>query len=302
MIGDVEKALTLLVLGIIAWLSPARAWGSISRGLAKVTRHIAHMPGIWMPADLSVALGPAWNSSRTAEARHQWAATYFEERMQVTGSYRPGGWRPSIDLHGAEHIDDAVDAGSGAILWISEFASSDLVAKLALSEKGHPLAHLSRPTHGFSETSFGIRFLNLLRTRIEDRYLAARVPLPDDAAAVGAMRELRHRLEQNEVVSITVGDTGRQTTTVPFLAGRLTVATGAPSLAAAAGAALLPVFTIRRATNHYEVHIGAPIAIADRDARDALAETAAAQLADQLAEHVSRAPGLWRAWNLFSPS
>ena len=296
-VGDIQNSATLLGLAVIAWITPARAWGRIAAAIAAVTMRLLRRPVVHVPEDLAAALGPEWGAERARAVRVESAAVYFEERLQVLASYRPGGWRPSIKLSGIRHLETALSSGNGAILWVSAFASSDLIAKMALSDAGHRVSHLSRPPHGFSESVFGIRFLNPIRTRIEDRYLAERVTLTDESA-IGALRVLRRRLQGNQVVSITVGNEGEQTVAVPFLRGKISVATGPATLARAAGAPLLPVFTIRLGTGSYAVQIGEPIHVPESDDRAASAAAAVEELAMSLSEHVARHPALWNGWRL----
>ncbi len=118
--------------------------------------------------------------------------------------------------------------------------------------------HLTRPSHGLSASRFGIRVLNRLWTRIEDRYLSERITIRGEST-VGAMRTLRSRLRDNRVVSITVGDKAVKTVEVPFFNAKMKLATGPISLSLRHGAPLIPVFTIRSGDNGFEVIIGPPL-------------------------------------------
>ena len=79
------------------------------------------------------------------------------------------------------------------------------MTKIALHRAGYRIVHLSHPRHGFSSSSFGVRYLNPVHRRAEDRYLAERVVL-SLASPVGAMRTLMQRLKSNGVVTVTVRD------------------------------------------------------------------------------------------------
>jgi lauroyl/myristoyl acyltransferase len=73
---------------------------------------------------------------------------------------------------------------------------------------------------------------------------------------LGYIRKLERRLRENGLVSINCGAIRDQKRVEkPILNGRIQLATGAPSLALATGAALLPVFTIRRAPGDFEIII-----------------------------------------------
>ena len=121
-------------------------------------------------------------------------------------------------------------AGRGAILWASHFVFGGTLIKMALAENGYALSHLSRPEHGFSKTGFGIRVLNPIRCRPEDRLLKERIVIDREDMAKTA-RQVNRVLEDNGILSITVGAwEGRSLADVPFLGHRLKIATGALNL------------------------------------------------------------------------
>jgi lauroyl/myristoyl acyltransferase len=193
-----------------------------------------------------------------------------------------------------EHLTAALGQGRGAILWDSHFQFAAVVTKMAMRRAGIDLHHLSHPRHGFSDSRFGMRFLNPLRTRCEGRYVAERVVLSLDGP-VAAMRTLLKRLRGNAVVSIVVRGSGLHPCPAPFFDGRLAVATGAPDLAHRSGAALLPVFTVRQG-GRYVVAIESPLAIDVAAERHAAAAAAAAEYARRLEPHVAAHPGQWAEW------
>jgi predicted LPLAT superfamily acyltransferase len=238
----------------LAWILPQSLWhpmavflsslsSRVSRGarenvarIAQVTRDYEDMPP---PRELHV--------SETAGR--------FEQHLQDCRELRPGGWHPQIVLHGKEHVESALGSGRGAILWVAPFLYNPLVTKKALHEAGFAVTHLSRVTHGPSDSRFGVRFLNKLRIANEGRYVAERLAMgPGDELAF--IRELKRRLNENGLVSITASPEGRRLVEQPFLGGVIAFATGAPSLAFATGAALLPVVTLRRGSKAFEVIVG----------------------------------------------
>src|SRR3546814_9861307 len=84
-----------------------------------------------------------------------------------------------------------------------------------------------------------MRFINPVLVRVENRYLAGRVwlSLTDSAAA---LRTLRQRLRENSLVGVTVTNYARKVPELPFLGGRVQIATGAVKLSLDTGAPLLP--------------------------------------------------------------
>ena len=85
----------------------------------------------------------------------------------------------------------------------------------------------------------------------------------NDARA--ALATLRERLAGNQLVSITVAETGRRTLAATFLGGRLRLATGPVHLARTSGAPLLPIVAVRKEDGAYTVSIEPPLDVRDSD-------------------------------------
>ena len=223
------------------------------------------------------------------------AGANAESTLQCLRDYRPGGWKPAIQLVGREHVEAALGRGSGAILWIGYFAYRDLVPKMAFHRAGYAVSHLSHPRHGFSKTRFAMRTLNRIPANRGDRYLRERVMMSLDGP-VGAMRVLHRRLRENGVVSITVGGVARQPVMVPFMDGQIRLATGAPDLACATRAALLPVFPVRNEAGLLTVEVAPPLEVPDTSTRRGSSEAVLRRYAELLETQVLKYPGQWKGW------
>lgn len=203
-----------------------------------------------------------------------------------------------IRLDGLEHLAAAREAGRGAVLWVGRFTWASLITKMGLHQAGVPVAHLSRPTHGFGESDFAVRWLNRGWSRIEDRFLRERIVL-ERGAEIGALWALGRRLTENGVVSISVGDEAARCVDLRVLGIPRRLATAPMQLAFARGAALIPVFTVRDGAGEFVVTLEPPLecavdvgADADRD-RDARERGIAAQYARRLEAWVELYPGQW---------
>jgi lauroyl/myristoyl acyltransferase len=267
-------------------LLPERTWAYPCRALALLTARpwVAHYRRLhaYLPPELPRQAGLSPN---TFVLRQE--ARFLEEYVQVLRGWT-WRWRPDLQVRGRSHVDAALERGAGAILWVAGFEASDLVVKMALAESGYGVAHVSRPTHGFSASRFGVRFLNPLKKRVEDRCLRGRIVIEGESA-VGALREARRRLAMNQVVSITVGDAAAATFAVPLLGGTLAVATGPAGLALRTGAALLPVFSHRERSGTRTVTVGAPLNAAS-------VETVLVRFAAALEGAVLAHPDPWTGW------
>ena len=99
-------------------------------------------------------------------------------------------------LQGREHLDEALGRGKGCVLWVAHFVFAPNIAKLALHDAGYKVSHLSRLDHGFSSTRFGIKWLNPVRSRFEDRLLAE--PAGIDGNDYGRLVPLAKALREHE--------------------------------------------------------------------------------------------------------
>ncbi|HET7737855.1 MAG TPA: hypothetical protein VFK32_04705 [Tepidiformaceae bacterium] len=242
-------------------------------------------------AQLPPALTRAFDGSVGRTLRSSETYLLYDRVLVLRGVLFP--WRRRrLRVLGLTHLNQALDAGHGAILWVQPCVSSSICVKQAIEEAGHPLAHLTRPSHGFSGSPFGIRLVNPLLRRAETRFLAERIVI-DEGHTVGAIRRIRTVLKENRVVSITVTNTATHLDEFPFLDGTLILPSGPVELAALSGAALLPVFT---AGTHpiATVEIGAPLPISGADQKSVREsqEAMVAWLEGQIAEH----PLDWIGW------
>ena len=282
-----------VVQGLAAWFVKPQAWPILCALMGRLNvalnseRTKNSLPQIEVVRSGQPEMLPA-----LAIERGFYAGRY-EERLLYLRWYRPAGGLPLIRIHGQEHVDAADEADKGIILWAGEFAFNDLIAKIAWSELGQDVSYYTRPVHGFSNTRFGLKVLNPVRTFVEDKYLYERVSAEENTDA--AMQVLRQRLGEGGAIAITAGSRGRQLAEAPFLGGVLRLAIDAADLARDSGAAILPVYTLRAEDGSFDVTIGAPLTSQQGD-RDAYADEIVAQYADQLAPYVRDFADQWRGW------
>lgn len=209
--------------------------------------------------------------------------------MQILACHGPRRWQPSARLIGREHIDRALENGRGVALFTATFAYKDLMAKAAFSEAGFRVSHVSKDTHGFSETRFGKHWLNPIYTSIEERFLQERMVFGGTSTRTVSAK-VRDRLNNNGTVMITVTPLGRHVATKPFLNGNIHIATGGLNFAAENDTPVLPVFTLRQADGGTTTFVGSAL---DQPMGADRAEKIDAMLEDyipQLEAHVARHP------------
>jgi lauroyl/myristoyl acyltransferase len=221
-----------------------------------------------------------------------------EHLIHVMHSLLRKDWRPAFEICGRQHLDDALAGGQGAVLWVAHFSFASLYTKMALSQTGYRLSHISRPEHGVSKSRFGIKYLNGFRSAAENRHLQQRIvhhrhkPEATREAALAALR-------RNELLSITMGAwEGRHFATGDLLGCRYRISTGAPGLAYAAGARLIPVFTTRDdGSGRYDVAVGAPLGESARSSREEFVHAATLELFSRYEAAIQKCPDQWRGWS-----
>ena len=99
-----------------------------------------------------------------------------------------------------------------------------MATKIGVFRAGYPLAHLSRPEHGFWNSRFDIACLSLLRNRCADRFPHHRIVLDRRKLRLAEIASLRW-LEVNGVVLVMASaPEGRKFADVKILAGWLRLA------------------------------------------------------------------------------
>lgn len=293
--GDAFRVIRMVLIALASWVTPVRYWPRLSNMLAGIDVRMRPDEMAARAREISDVVGPTVEFDVDEVVRASMAA-HCESQLQHFRCYRPGDWLPETYVVGRDHIDRGLAQGNGVILWISNFTFNDLVSKIALAEAEIGVTHLSRPTHGYSITRFGIRFLNPLQSYIEDRFLEERVKILD-RGPVRALMVLRDRLQQNGVVSITVGDHAQRVVRAPFMNGVINLSTGPAELARMTGAALLPVFAVRDGDGGYAVHVGRSLGTVDTDPKEFF-QSVAEEYADQLAPFVLGHPDCWKSWEM----
>ncbi len=279
----------LPVLAACAFAIPERLWPALTDRLAGLRLRLRGARTVAELDRLQAVVGARPLGLSPAACWRAHLANNYLAWIQLLRCYHPRGWPAAVRLEGRAEIDAALARGRGGILWVTPFAFSDLATKRALHQAGYPVSHLSRDSHGFSETRFGRRWLNPIMTGIERRYVAERLVMTEEHR-LGPLRELALRLNQNRLISITVAPTGQQTRLVPLLSGQIRVATGALALAWQTGAPVLPVFTLRAPDGGLVTRVE-PALVADRRlARGTAIDALLAAYAALLGAYVLRSP------------
>ncbi len=292
---DIGILCGLPFLALTAWLTPEKAWRPLARAIAPCTTGVLCRSRKAILDCIAAVAGDRPLAMPPQAVARELAAAEIQRNFQNMRDLLPSRWRPEITLVGEDHITGALARGKGVILWGGHFAFANTVIKMAMHRAGYDLHHLSHPHHGFSDTRFGVRVLNPIRAASDVHYVSERIVLSLDGA-VAAMRALLKRLRNNGIVSIMVRDIGLHPLEAPFLDGTMRIATGAPDLAYATGAALIPVFAVQEEDGRYTVTVQAPIEMAAAVKRRDAAAAAVRAYTGRLEPYVLNYPGQWWGW------
>ncbi len=281
--------LRLTILGIVSWTLPQQAWRPLRHLLMRLQGQRAPYPAL--QAAVEQILGRSLTLVEARELEYRFAAGDYDDALRILRCYRPGGWRPDIVLDGEFWLQRELAAGHGVVLWVGYCSGSRLVTKMALDRAGYSIHHLSRPSHGFSATPFGIRYLNRYWQRIENRYLAERIVMGNDNN-ISVMKRLKALLKDNQIVSITDHAKAKQHSDIPFLGGFRSLATGPANLALSSGATLLSVFCREHKPGCFTVTIAPPLAADAERTRQRLMQ----HYSETLAAFVEQYPHQWQGW------
>jgi hypothetical protein len=285
---DVLDVGKLAALALIAWLVPPRFWRKAAIATSCVGQTDRSEPLC------NYILGHKYPESEIAQLSIRHRGYVRELQLQIMGLNGPWrSWRPNIRLNGTVHLQRALEGGHGAILWVTETAFSTLIVKMGLHNEGYQACQLSRPGHGFSPSSFGIRFLNPIWTRVENRFIAERILIIGESSA-DAMAALRARLAANGIVIITVAPLAHKFVEVTFFHDHLQLPSGPIRLAMATEAVLLPVFAVTKHDGGFEVSIQEPLyPISSQTDTESIAKAYAERLEPFVLEH----PDQWNGWH-----
>ena len=247
-----------------------------------------------MAAISAMCAGTRYSAFRTI--RDLYASRIFRDFNLVSGILR--GPRQRIEFVGLEHLLRALESKHGAVLWMADFVEAGDITKIGLNSRGLPISHLSRPEHGFGGSRFAIKWLNPIRTRYENRFLAKRI-VYDREHPQTAHACLAAILERNGIVCITASQhEGVSLAEAKFLSGRIRLATGAPRTAYRARCPILPIFVLRDRNEllAYSMVFEHPLDLPSTVESDKAVMHATADFVERLERYVTAYPDLWVGW------
>ena len=289
--GDIVNSAIFASLWPVAWLAPERTWWPLGRRLADAHIRLRGSKAEALArSDLESRLG-----TDPKRLERDFLSGVYVEILQTIRAHRPDRPLPKLRLLGREILDEAREAGRGAVLWTSFSTFGGLMVKRALAGAGTKVVSLRSYQHPYSSSRFGLRVLNPIRTRIENRFIGKVVTLYPGRDIV-ALRELMRCLNNNDVIEIAANSESDSPLEVPFMGGTVRLALGAPTLARLCGAPLIPVFTRIAEENTFEVEIEPALELPADLGGGSAEEALAKGYVRSMEANIPRCPYVWRGW------
>jgi hypothetical protein len=280
-LGLLAGSLIALTVPHTRYLALCRSIARMSGGSSATRSRATDIGGV--PADQAASIDRDLQAWKLIEGLHIVRGRLFRRPVEVR-------------CIGADNLQSVLDWGRGAVLWVADFALASDVVKAGLHKLGHRHKNVSRPQHGFSESRFGMAFLNPIRTRFEESFGCERL-LIDRSAPHVIHAAIVAALAKNEIVAAMATDhEGRRFAATQFFRGWLSLPTGILALAQSTGTPVLPAFVLpRRQGAVFDLRIEHPLAGTGPDAEGNF-PLALADFARRLEAHVMQDPGAWKGW------
>jgi lauroyl/myristoyl acyltransferase len=290
--SDIAGLLGLPPLILAALILPPTIWTRLGRSVASLAK-----PFLGHSIErLDQAIGEALSPGEAPESvALDLVGNEIARHLLTMRTLSPFDGSIRTDVIGSEHLSEALRRGKGAVIWDSQFYFANVATKLGLKRAGFDLFHMSSPSHGVSDTSFGRRLLNPIWVGAEAKNLAERIVVSYSNPR-RAMALLSQHLVDGKIVSVSVRATSVKPATAPFLNRELRLGPGAVALAHRAGAPLIPVFTVQTEPGNYTTTVEAPLDLPVGIGRHEATSEAARLYAVRLAPYVRAYPGQWQGW------
>lgn len=279
-------------------LGSPRIADRLARGLAGLAYRVSGEKRRRAERSVTRLFGPLPEGERERIV-HGGFSTFWDE----TVAFIPwrGAAAPQPEVIGLPHLQAALAAGKGAVLWESRYFGRRNIAKQALHrlgfgihqvhDEGHRAGFGGDPRSGWLHDQVVLAYF----AAREREFVASVIALPR-SQSLAFTRVLLATLQRNEIVCITADVAhGQRLLTIPLLGEPKSFPTGMVSLARTCGAALLPLFCVRADDGRVQVIIEPAIPV-PQDSREDIAAPLR-QYAALLESYIRRYPDQYRNWH-----
>lgn len=191
--------------------------------------------------------------------------------------------RRLVTPHGLEHVDQALGAGKGVIMFTAHFGNLDIVGQMFALEK-YPITIVAE--HLQPERLY--QYVSALRASKGIKLI------PIDTF----LRPLYHALRDNEIVGLAADRNLTGGTLVDFFGAPALLPDGHVRLALRTGARLLPAFSLRRPDNTFEAYAEPPLELESTGDPEGDVRAGMTKLVAALEKYIGHYP---EQWVMFQP-
>lgn len=295
--ADFREAFLLAVSAVTVKTLPIDRWTEVTNRMYRLER--GEQSGRFGRFRNRVAafFGPSVDDDFVRTLWRGFRTAFHNRRLIVIADKLKADFRPSIHFEGREHIDRALAAGNGVILWYDNFKHHSVIGKRPFAEAGYDTLHLMSLDHGFSSSVLGRRLLNPIQLSVELSYVKSNLYF-DGASTLQATRKTKDHFAKNGVALITNNAyIGRRILRAPIgTSAWISIATAPLNFAWQSKVTILPVAVIEHvAFRDYSVAVGEPLPV-EGAGRDAAFKSAASRYVDYLEPIVRAHPEQWVMW------
>jgi lauroyl/myristoyl acyltransferase len=304
-VKDFYYLFVILLIKIVSWSSSDTLRELTASVLAFTAYTFSRTKRRLMEKNISLAYG----GDLTTEQQQRIVKASFREFWLYILSWLPSKEDLSAvkeaELHGIEHLNKALEKGTGVILWESNGFGKRILAKRILHGLGFSIhqLHGGNDLGGFlMDESPATRVkLSMIRPFFENcemNIVAGIIYLPS-SNSLAFSRTLLSLLKKNGILCISGdGKGGLKFIPLKFLGQTEFFPTGMASMSKLSGASILPVFCIKEESGKTVLNIEHPInADTDNDRKDTL-ENCVSTYAKRLETYIKLYPEQYRNWHL----
>ncbi|MGH7966109.1 MAG: lysophospholipid acyltransferase family protein [Candidatus Binatia bacterium] len=288
----------------VGWWSSPRLKGWVVHSLAFAAYRLSRHKRRRSEENLASAFGKELDERQKRTIVKGAFRAFWEDAFSLSLSRTEKEALQGVELSGVGHLRNALQGGSGVILWESGSFGKRSLAKHILHAHGFPLhqVHAEHHTGGFLTRRDSVSWVqyHIIRPffeRCEKQFLTEVTYLPN-SDSLAFTRRLLDRLRRNAILCIT-GDMGLGQKLLPqsFLGHTKLFATGMISLAKISGAPILPLFCFRERDGAIRLVIEHPIGIETGVGREQSLEKSVAEYVGLLESYIRRYPEQYRGWH-----
>ncbi|OHE78422.1 MAG: hypothetical protein A2107_08515 [Verrucomicrobia bacterium GWF2_62_7] len=291
---DILWFLYLYPLRMLVSPLPSRSLYRIGRALEPIFRLVARKKRIRASRRMAVAFGTEATADFISSVSRRYVSNAVYRALDDLTMMHPkasAAIEPP-EIHGLEHLMNAVAAGRGVILTSGHFYANRL-AKYHLAKLGYPIVSTrnGQPPDGWMGR-FGARFLQRRYIEFLHGIIGEEIFIQDPECSLKIFKRLR----AGGIVNVHIdANFSEKRVLIPFLGVPRSFATGLLEIARLSGCAVIPLLCLGNQIAS-SITFGEPVVLAPSQSREEFVKQNLPGLARKLEEQILEHPDQWEVW------